>query len=147
MPCFFNYDVERQLTHPPIITLPNLRWFGLQGDNMCIEVLVRRITTPLLEKLGLVKILLRRSISLLNIRIICGQGAHGGRMMFRMVRNLVTPHRRRIRRGTLSLSGKGGRWEITLRSCYPNCRSSRTLMLGAAMPAMSSSPSSMPSRT
>jgi replication initiation and membrane attachment protein DnaB len=34
-------------------TLPDLRWSGFRGDSMFIEVLVRRITTPRLEKLDL----------------------------------------------------------------------------------------------
>ncbi|KAN0111242.1 hypothetical protein V8E52_008722 [Russula decolorans] len=52
----FNYDVERRLTHTPImtpVTLPNLRWFGFLGGSMFIEELIHRITTPHLEKLDL----------------------------------------------------------------------------------------------
>ena len=47
-------DVERQLMHTPIIThvtLPNLRWFGFKGASAYVEAVVRRITTPRLEKL------------------------------------------------------------------------------------------------
>ena len=50
---FSDYDVERQLTHKPIITtvtLPNLRRFGFRGNIMFKEVHVRRII-PRLEKL------------------------------------------------------------------------------------------------
>jgi hypothetical protein len=49
-----NRDVEGQLMHTPIITrvtLPNLRWFGFQGASAYMEAVVRRITTPHLEKL------------------------------------------------------------------------------------------------
>jgi hypothetical protein len=47
-------DVERQLTHTPIIahiTLPNLRHFGFTGVSSYLEALVHRITTPRLETL------------------------------------------------------------------------------------------------
>jgi hypothetical protein len=47
-------DVERQLTHTPITTtviLPNLHWFWFRGVSTYLEALVRRITTPRLEKL------------------------------------------------------------------------------------------------
>ena len=49
-----NHGVERQLTHTPIIapvTLPNLRRFQFHGASTYLEALVRRITTPRLEKL------------------------------------------------------------------------------------------------
>ena len=49
-----NRDVERQLMHTPIttqVTLPNLRRFLFQGVTAYLEALVRRITTPSLEKL------------------------------------------------------------------------------------------------
>jgi hypothetical protein len=49
-----NRDVERQLTHTPIIapiTLPNLRYFDFQGVSTYLEALVHRITTPRLKKL------------------------------------------------------------------------------------------------
>jgi hypothetical protein len=47
-------DVERQLTHTPIMTtviLPNLHWIGFRGVSTYLEALVRRITAPRLEKL------------------------------------------------------------------------------------------------
>jgi hypothetical protein len=47
-------DVERQLTHAPIMTpvvLPNLHWFWFLGVSTYLEALVHRITTPRLEKL------------------------------------------------------------------------------------------------
>ena len=47
-------DVERQLTHMPIIahvTLPNLRHFGFHGVPTYLETLVHQITTPRLQKL------------------------------------------------------------------------------------------------
>ena len=47
-------DVARQLMPTPIttlITLPNLRYFRFDGVSTYSEVLVRRITTPRLEKL------------------------------------------------------------------------------------------------
>jgi hypothetical protein len=47
-------DVERQLTHTPIMTtviLPNLHWFWFGGVSTYLEALVRRITAPRLEKL------------------------------------------------------------------------------------------------
>ena len=47
-----NSDVEGQLIHMPI-TLPNLRWFVFRGVSAYVEAVVRRITTPRLEKLGL----------------------------------------------------------------------------------------------
>jgi hypothetical protein len=49
-------DVERQLTHTPIMTaviLPNLHWFGFRGVSTYLEALVPRITTPRLEKLDI----------------------------------------------------------------------------------------------
>ena len=49
-----NRDVERQLTHTPIIapvTLPNLHFFQFHGVSTYLEALVHRITTPRLEKL------------------------------------------------------------------------------------------------
>src|SRR5713226_131836 len=52
-----NRDVERQLTLTPIMThvpLPNLREFIFQGSSAYMEAVVRRITTPLLEKLEIV---------------------------------------------------------------------------------------------
>ena len=42
--------------HTPImthVTLPNLRWFEFQGVSAYMEAVVRRITTPRLEKLGI----------------------------------------------------------------------------------------------
>jgi hypothetical protein len=47
-------DVERQLTHTPIIahaTLPNLHDFQFRGVPTYLEALVHRITTPRLERL------------------------------------------------------------------------------------------------
>jgi hypothetical protein len=47
-----NHDVERQLSHTPImthVTLPNLRWFAFQGVSTYLEALLARITTPLFE--------------------------------------------------------------------------------------------------
>jgi hypothetical protein len=47
-------DVERQLTHTPIIApfiLPNLRRFNFRGGSAYLEALVHRITTPRLEEL------------------------------------------------------------------------------------------------
>jgi hypothetical protein len=46
-------DVERQLMHAPIVTLPNLRWFDFRGSSPYMEAVVRGITTPCLEKLNL----------------------------------------------------------------------------------------------
>ena len=49
-----NREVERQLTHTPIIapiTLPNLHDFHFRGVSSYLEALVHRITTPRLEKL------------------------------------------------------------------------------------------------
>ena len=49
-------DVEGQVIHMPImthVTLPNLRWFVFRGVSAYVEAVVRRITTPRLEKLGL----------------------------------------------------------------------------------------------
>jgi hypothetical protein len=49
-----NRDVERHLMHTPMtthVTLPNLRWFQFQGVSAYIEAVVRRITTPRLERL------------------------------------------------------------------------------------------------
>ena len=51
-----NRDVERQLTHPPIIahiTFPNLHSFHFQGVSTYLEVLVHRITTPRLKELNI----------------------------------------------------------------------------------------------
>jgi hypothetical protein len=48
-----NRDMERLLSHTPIITpvtLPNLRWFWFQGDSAYLEAVVRWITTPCLER-------------------------------------------------------------------------------------------------
>ena len=50
----FNRDVERQLTHIPIMTplpLPNLHNFWFQGVGTYLEAIVHRITTPRLQKL------------------------------------------------------------------------------------------------
>ena len=47
-------DLERQLTHMPIITavtLPNLRRFGFHGVGAYLEAIVHRIAAPRLEKL------------------------------------------------------------------------------------------------
>jgi hypothetical protein len=47
-------DVERQLTHMPIMTdviHPNLHWFRFRGVSTYLEALVRRITAPRLDKL------------------------------------------------------------------------------------------------
>jgi hypothetical protein len=49
-----NRDVERQLTHAPIMTpviLPDLHWFLFQGVSTYLEALVHRITAPRLEDL------------------------------------------------------------------------------------------------
>ena len=49
-----NRDVERQLTHMPIIapnTLPNLHHLRLRGVSAYLEALVHRITTPRLNEL------------------------------------------------------------------------------------------------
>ena len=47
-----NRDVERQLTHTPIMTLPNLRLFAFRGVNSAyLEAIVCRITIPRLERL------------------------------------------------------------------------------------------------
>ncbi|KAH9983228.1 hypothetical protein BJV74DRAFT_952567 [Russula compacta] len=46
-----NHDVERQLLHSPIITLPNLRNFAFGGTSAYLEALLPRMTTPLLERL------------------------------------------------------------------------------------------------
>jgi hypothetical protein len=49
-----NDDVESQLMHTPIVThvtLPTLRWFNLHGGSAFEEALVRRMTTPRLERL------------------------------------------------------------------------------------------------
>ena len=48
-------DVRRHLTHTPIMTqviLPNLRSFGFRGVSAYMEAVVRQITAPRLEKLG-----------------------------------------------------------------------------------------------
>ena len=50
-----NRDVERQLTHTPIIapiTLPNLHRLRFTGVSTYLEALVHRITTPRLKKLS-----------------------------------------------------------------------------------------------
>ena len=47
-------DMDRLLSPSPIITpvtLPNLRWFWFQGGSAYLEAVVRRITTPRLERL------------------------------------------------------------------------------------------------
>ena len=52
-----NRDVERQLLRTPIrtrVTLPCLRYFTFQGVSAYLEALVCGITTPGLEKLGIV---------------------------------------------------------------------------------------------
>ena len=46
-----NRDVERQLTHTPIMTLPNLHFFGFRGVCAYLEAVVCQITTPHLERL------------------------------------------------------------------------------------------------
>ena len=46
-----NHDVERQLLHSPIITLPNLRIFAFAGTSDYLEALLPCITTPLIEML------------------------------------------------------------------------------------------------
>jgi len=49
----FNRGVEWQLSHAPFtthVTLPNVRWFGFEGDSAYWEALLPRMTTPLLEK-------------------------------------------------------------------------------------------------
>ena len=54
---FFNRDVETQLSHTPTIThatLPNLRRLSLEGVSAYIEVLIRHIATPRLEKLHII---------------------------------------------------------------------------------------------
>ena len=51
-----NRDVERQLTHSPIIahiTLPNLHCFHFQGVSTYLEALVHRITSPRLKELNI----------------------------------------------------------------------------------------------
>ena len=51
-----NHDVERQLMQTPIltrVTLPNLRWFAFRGVSAYMEAVVRRITTPRLERFGI----------------------------------------------------------------------------------------------
>ena len=50
-----NHEVDGQLIHMPImihVTLPNLRWFMFRGVSAYVEAVIRRITTPHLEKLG-----------------------------------------------------------------------------------------------
>jgi hypothetical protein len=52
-----NRDVERQLTHAPIMTpfiLPNLHWFSFGGVSTYLEAIVHRISAPRLEKLEIV---------------------------------------------------------------------------------------------
>ena len=49
-----DHEIERQLSHTPIITpvtLPNLRRFRFRGVNAYLEALAHRTTTPRLEKL------------------------------------------------------------------------------------------------
>ncbi|KAF8462873.1 hypothetical protein DFH94DRAFT_482153 [Russula ochroleuca] len=49
-----NHEIERQLTHTPIITpvtLPNLHLFRFGGVSAYLEALIHRITTPRLKKL------------------------------------------------------------------------------------------------
>ena len=51
-----NRDVERHFMRTPIttyVTLPNLRMFIFRGVSAYLEAVVRRITTPRLEKLGI----------------------------------------------------------------------------------------------
>ena len=51
-----NRDVERQPIHTPMvtdITFPNLRSFVFRGVSAYLEAVVRRITAPHLEKLGI----------------------------------------------------------------------------------------------
>ncbi|KAI0275762.1 hypothetical protein BGY98DRAFT_38765 [Russula aff. rugulosa BPL654] len=57
---FFSADhsrtIEGQVTHTSTqtvtpITLPNLRWFWFQGVNAYLEAVIRRITSPRLERL------------------------------------------------------------------------------------------------
>ena len=49
-----NHVMERELMHMTIVTrvtLPNLHWFEIKGVSDYIEAVVRRITTPRLERL------------------------------------------------------------------------------------------------
>ena len=51
---YLNRDVETQLSHTPTIThatLPSLRLLSIQGVSAYIEVLIRQLATPRLEKL------------------------------------------------------------------------------------------------
>ena len=51
-----NRDVERQLLRTPTtthVTLSNLRWFEFQGVSAYMEAILRRITAPRLERLGI----------------------------------------------------------------------------------------------
>ncbi|KAF8469374.1 hypothetical protein DFH94DRAFT_685330 [Russula ochroleuca] len=51
-----DHDVEMQHMHTPIMTqvaLPDLRWFVFRGVSAYIEAVVRRITAPRLEILGI----------------------------------------------------------------------------------------------
>ena len=51
---FSSGDVERQLSHRPImtrVTLPNLRWLAFRGANAYLEALLPGVTIPLLEKI------------------------------------------------------------------------------------------------
>ena len=52
-----NHDLERQLMHTPIfphVTIPNLHFLVLQGTSSAyVEAVIRRITTPRLEKLDI----------------------------------------------------------------------------------------------
>jgi hypothetical protein len=54
---FPNREMERQLMHIPIttsVTLPNLHHFKFSGISTELEAFVHRITTPRLERLGIV---------------------------------------------------------------------------------------------
>ena len=46
-----NRDVEGQLTHTPITTLPNLRFLWFRGVSAYLEAVICRIATPRLETL------------------------------------------------------------------------------------------------
>jgi hypothetical protein len=49
-------DLEKQLMHTPILTsatLPSLRYFEFKGSSAYMEAIIRWITTPRLEKLGM----------------------------------------------------------------------------------------------
>jgi hypothetical protein len=50
-------NIEGQLFHTPATTrivLPKLRWLGFKGTNTCVEALLLRISTPLLERLAII---------------------------------------------------------------------------------------------